>query len=65
LGPTIPPKRFAEHLTPQRLRDAGDEVRSEHFFEDARIPQAERATLDDYRGSGYDRGHMAPAFLHG
>jgi endonuclease G len=60
-GSTKTPAYVAEHLTPQRLRDASDEVRSEHFFEDARIPQAERATLDDYRGSGYDRGHMAPA----
>jgi DNA/RNA endonuclease G (NUC1) len=31
------------------------------FFEDPTSDPALRATLDDYRGSGLDRGHMAPA----
>ena len=28
------------------------------FFEDVNIPRRYRATLRDYRGSGFDRGHM-------
>lgn len=50
-----------ERLDPEQLLDAQDEVRTNRFFADARLRAAERATLEDYKGSGFDRGHMAPA----
>ena len=40
---------------------AGTSVRSNDFRPDTSIPRGSRSELSDYRGSGYDRGHMAPA----
>jgi hypothetical protein len=39
----------------------GPAERSDDFRPDTSIPFNARAELSDYRGSGYDRGHMAPA----
>ena len=39
---------------------SGNEVRTENFRPDKNISTGS-ATLKDYSGSGYDRGHMAPA----
>lgn len=35
--------------------------KSSFFKEDPDLPQHARSTLADYRGTGYDRGHLAPS----
>lgn len=39
----------------------GNVERKDAFSEDKEIPTAYRSTLRDYKGTGYDRGHLAPA----
>lgn len=60
-GATKTPMVSVEVLSRTRLNDALDEARSDLFFADERLPASERAELSDYAGSGYDRGHVAPA----
>ncbi|MBR6439557.1 MAG: DNA/RNA non-specific endonuclease [Bacteroidales bacterium] len=40
---------------------AGEEPRASKFVPDPMVPKYESATTDDYKNSGWDRGHMAPA----
>jgi len=60
-GTTKTPIYVAEVLSPSRVQNAKGEERTDKFFADARLPSAERATLHDYVGSGFDRGHNSPA----
>lgn len=60
-GETRTPVYVAERLNRDLLLRAKNVERQDRFFADARLPAAERASLDDYRGSGFARGHMAPA----
>ena len=53
------PNYVAERLEAVNLD--GSITRSDDFRPDPELAPAERAELGDYRNSGYDRGHMAPA----
>lgn len=53
------PEWVTYHVTRANLH--GDAVRTDDFRPDPELAPGERAELEDYRNSGYDRGHMAPA----
>lgn len=57
-GVSKTPLWTAEYLTPARLSQKIK--REDSFHEEMRIDSKHRAMLSDYRGSGYDRGHLAP-----
>jgi len=60
-GDSKTPVFVAEHLDRATIDAARGQKRARRFFPDQRLPRGERAELADYRGSGYSRGHMAPA----
>jgi endonuclease G len=59
-GLTRTPLWSAEHLHPDRVRASVRLSRENTFRPDGRLPAAERAELEDYARSGWDRGHMSP-----
>jgi endonuclease G len=48
-----------EHLT--KIETNMEEVRVNAFKADPQLQRGQRAELSDYTGTGFDRGHMAPA----
>lgn len=60
-GRSKTPIYSAEVLSRARIQRAKGQQRTNKFFADARLPSAERATLEDYRGSSMHRGHNSPA----
>ncbi len=59
-GITRTPLWTAEHLTPARIAHARGLPREGSFHADKNLAEDHRAELEDYKGFGFDRGHMAP-----
>ncbi|PND37384.1 endonuclease [Paucibacter aquatile] len=59
-GATKTPVFAAQRLNRQALGGIKRQ-KSDRFFADARLPRTERAELEDYKRSGYSRGHLAPS----
>jgi len=56
---TLVPEWVTYHLTKEDLQ--GNANRADDFRPDPDLPEGKRSELADYQGSGYDRGHQAPA----
>lgn len=55
------PLVVVEKLNSSMLSDAQGEERTNQFYPDPRLARGERAELEDFAGTGFDRGHMANA----
>lgn len=55
------PLFVVEKLNKEMLADAKGEERTNEFYADPRIAKGFRAELSDFKGTGYDRGHLANA----
>ncbi len=60
-GVSRTPLWSAEHLTAPRLGQARMVKRRNAYHEEDRLPFWQRAELDDYARSGFDRGHLSPS----
>jgi endonuclease G len=60
-GATRTPLWAAERLTRESVQQAACIGRIGNFHAEGALPRDERSELSDYRSSGFDRGHMAPA----
>ena len=46
-------------LTPERLKENTERINN--FRPDPDLPKSKAVTTQDYKGSGWDRGHLCPA----
>lgn len=59
-GVSRTPLYAAEHLTRDKLAQAKKLSRKDSFHAESALRPNDRAELEDYQRSGYDRGHLAP-----